>query len=150
MKIGVLLAVLIGGLIYVKSVYDPATVLAEHKKSPENEQITGRLNMVGYYFSLRDKNEDAISAFRQIVMLSPTSKHTENALPRLCALYQAENKMPDAREACSAYLRFFPEGEKKELVSKRFEAIKFKGGEETSTEMMSRLEEVLESFNESI
>ena len=127
-KYTIALAIMLGGFYYVRNHYDYDDLLkvaAKDEGNPRSEQIE---YYVGTMYYSRSDFPRAEKAFDQLLLSHPTSYYAPKALMRLGLTYTEQNKWPQAREAYFKYLTYFPDHESKNTVEKRWEAVKFKDG----------------------
>lgn len=127
-KYTIALALLIGGVYYVRNHYDyedMLTVAAKDEGNPRSEQIE---YYVGLIYYARGDYPRSTKAFDQLLLNHPTSYYAPKALARAGMAYREQNKYDEAREMYAKYLTYFPDHAMKGVVHQRWEHIKFERG----------------------
>lgn len=136
------LALLIGGIYYVRNHYDYEdllTVAAKDEGHPRAEKIEYYVGMI--YYARGDYGR-SLKAFNQLLLNHPTSYYAPKALARAGISYKEINKYPEAREMYQKYLTYFPDHSMRSDVQKRWNYIKFQRGDEIHGHLDAAYEEI--------
>ncbi len=122
----IILAVIIGAIVYIKSHYTFEDALRYANKNPHksySEKIEYRIASWQFF---RSNYPKAAHAYTQLLTQHPTSQYAPKALLRLG---DAQLKMLDYKGATASWARYmkeYPDGPDIEIVRKKHEYNKFK------------------------
>lgn len=122
----IILAVIIGAIVYIRSHYTFEDALRYAKKNPHRSYSEKIEYRIASWQFMRAKYPKAARAYEQLLTQHPTSQYAPKALLRLG---DAKLKMLRYKEATSAWAKYiedYPDGPDIAIVKKKHEYNKFK------------------------
>lgn len=99
----------------------------QYARERNDEKWSPRITWyTGSYLWFRDRPEDSMVAYKQILTEYPTCQYAPKAMMRVADIYKNRNSYAEAKELYEKYLELYPEGQEVEVVKKKYEYVKFK------------------------
>ncbi len=115
-----------GTVMYINSHYTFEDVLKYSHEHPNKDYSPAIVYYTGMSQYMRDKHENAITAFQQLLADYPTCQYAPLAMVRLGSSFMEKYRYAEAREVFDKYLEEFPTDKNRKTVEDKYEYIKFK------------------------
>ena len=113
-------------VVYIRANYSIDDVYQYAQKQAHPEYTPRVEYYIGWYHYRGDRHDRAHKAFETLLKEYPTSYYAPPALYRRGLMYRQDHRYAPARNMFEIYMKEYPEGEELNLVTKKYEGIKFK------------------------